>query len=62
MKSKNKLPRKIKKALKLLILKDKDHLWKTKDVRIIGFKKNSRYKEKSPTIKGITVTHYCLGV
>lgn len=58
---KKRLPRKIKKEFKKLILKDSDPAWKPKDVRILGFKRASRYFDKSPTVKGITVNHYTLG-
>lgn len=56
-----KLPRKIKKGLKLVILKGKDPAWKTKEVRILKSESYSRYRFMSPTFKGITVKHYTLG-
>jgi ribosomal protein S19 len=52
------LPRKTKKVLKKLILDGKDPNWKTRECKITGIKKHSRYSHISPTYKGITVSSY----
>lgn len=55
------LPRKTKKVLKKLILKDKDPNWKTKDCKITEIRRYYRNSEKVPTFKGISVVGYTLG-
>lgn len=56
------LPRKTKKELKKLILKDKYPAWKTKECKITSITKNYRYSYKRPTFKNISVTGYNLGI
>jgi len=56
------LPRKTKKELKKLILKDKDPAWKTKECKITSITKHYRYSDKRPTFNGISVTGYTLGI
>lgn len=55
-----KLPRKMKKAFKKMILIGKDPAWKTKHVRINHVTRYSRYYKRSPTIGSYTVTGYSL--
>jgi len=55
-----KLPRKIKKGLKRVILK-KTVNWRMRDVKIIKAERSSRKRFISPTFKNNTVTYYTLG-
>lgn len=57
-----KLPRKIKKELKKLILKGKSKEWKSKDVRIREVKKHHLRNVFIPTYKNNTVVSYSLGL
>jgi len=55
------LPRKVKKVLKKLILKGKDPNWKTKDCRITSIRRHYKNSHTVSTYKGISVTSYSLG-
>lgn len=59
-----KLPRKLKKKLKALILKGKDPAWRSSEVKITQFARRPEYKRWDSDIrcKGITVTSYTLGL
>lgn len=58
-----KLPRKIKKELKKLVLKPIDTAWKSKEVKIQRVSRENRFRNRSNSItyKGLTVISHQLG-
>lgn len=56
----NKIPRKIKKELKKIIISRIDSAWKPKEVLITSITK-PRYKDNRPTFRNFTVSGYNLG-
>jgi len=57
-----KIPRKLKKAIKAKIVKAHDGVWKSKEIKITSIQKNSRYRFRNPTVKGVTLMGFTLGV
>jgi hypothetical protein len=57
-----KLPRKLKKAYKILLLKKEEiqYYWKTSEVRIDELTRNHAYSKKLPTLGNKSITSFKL--
>lgn len=55
-----KIPRKLKKKLKNLLLSKIDNAWKSMNIKIHAVQKHSRYKYRNPTTGNITLMEYSL--